>query len=230
MSRTQRTRMRWPLACGLVKAPALNSLPSASIGIGSNFVSMRTNSCPFDSRHRHPGDPEVYGAKEVPVGEIEGLPIRTAEGEVRCLWLAVDDAPELLALRIHNPDATRATTIDIPGTVHLHPVRDTGLGTAEIREHAICLPGQRTIWRHIERAYVPAPRVVDIEDAFVWRERETVGNDEIIDEQRQCTEVSRDPVHALIGEVGLVRDCVSPRIREVDRAVGLHHDVVRTVQ
>jgi hypothetical protein len=58
------------------------------------------NLCLFDSRHRHSGDPEIHGAKEVPVGEIEGLPIRTAEGEVGCLRLAVDDAPELLALRI----------------------------------------------------------------------------------------------------------------------------------
>src|SRR5499427_3869989 len=190
MSRTQRTRMRWPLACGLVKAPALNSLPSASIGIGSNFVSMRTNSCPFDSRHRHPGDPEVHGAKEVPVGEIEGLPIRTAEGEVGCLRLAVDDAPKLLALHIQNPDATRAPTIDVPGSVHLHSVRDTGFATAEICEHAIGLPGQRAIWRHIECAYVPAPRVIDIEDAFVRREGEAVRNDEIIDEQRQRAKVS----------------------------------------
>src|SRR6266436_7209843 len=174
---------------------------------------------PFDSRHRHSGDPEVHGAKEIPIGEIERLPIRTAEGDVGCLRLAVDDTPELLALRIQNPDATRATTIDVPSIVHLHPVRDTGFGTAEICEHAICLPGQRTIWRHIESAYVPTPTVVDKEDAFVWREREAVGNDEIIDEQRQRAKVSRDPVEALIREVGLVRDRVSPRIRKVDRAV-----------
>lgn len=42
--------------------------------------------------------------------------------------------------------------------------------------------------------------------------------------------VSRAPVDALIREVGLVRDRVSPGIREVDRAVGLHHYVVGTVQ
>src|SRR6266478_6048512 len=114
---------------------------------------------PFDSRHRHSGDPEVHGAKEIPIGEIERLPIRTAEGDVGCLRLAVDDTPQLLALRIQNPDATRAATIDVPSTVHLHPVRDTGFGTAEICEHAICLPGQRTIWRHIERACVPVSPV-----------------------------------------------------------------------
>src|SRR5258708_21825030 len=68
----------------------------------------RSTLFPYTTLFRsHSGDPEVHGAKEVPVGEIEGLPIRTAEGEVGCLRLAVDDAPELLALRIQNPDATR---------------------------------------------------------------------------------------------------------------------------
>src|SRR5215471_15490244 len=81
--------------------------------------------CLFDSRHRHSGDPEVHGAEEVPVGEIECLPIRTAEGDVGCLRLAMDDPPKLLALRIQNPDATRAATIDVSGTVHFHSVRGT---------------------------------------------------------------------------------------------------------
>src|SRR5258708_32644021 len=146
----------------------------------------RSTLFPYTTLFRsHSGDPEVHGAKEVPVGEIEGLPIRTAEGEVGCLRLAVDDAPELLALRIQNPDATRAATIDVPSIVHLHPVRDAGFGTAQICEHAICLPGQRTSWRHVERPYVPTPRVIDIEDAVVCRDREAVRRDETINAHRQ---------------------------------------------
>ena len=34
--------MRWPLACGLVNAPAFASLSSVPIGIGTNFICTRT--------------------------------------------------------------------------------------------------------------------------------------------------------------------------------------------
>src|ERR1700683_1647093 len=61
----------------------------------------------FDRRHRHSGDPEVHGAEEIPVGEIERLPVRPPEGEVRGLRLAVDNAPEFLALGVEDPKATR---------------------------------------------------------------------------------------------------------------------------
>src|SRR6516164_5930759 len=108
--------------------------------------------CLFDSRHRHSGDPETHGAKEVPVGEIECLPIRTTEGEVGCLRLARDGAPELLALRIEYPYAPRATTIDVAGSVNLHAVRHAGLGTAEVRKHAVGLACQRPAGRQAARA------------------------------------------------------------------------------
>src|SRR5262249_24877833 len=150
---------------------------------------------------RHSGDPEVHGAEEVPVGEIKGLPVRTAEGEVRGLRLAVDNASELLALGIENPDTTRAAAIDVSGSVHLHAIRQAGLSPAQVGKHAIGLPRERAIRGQIERAYVPAPGVVDVEDTFVWRERKAVGNDEIIDEQCQRAEVGRAPVDALIRKV-----------------------------
>jgi len=63
--------------------------------------------------NRHSGDPEMYGVKEVPVGEIEGLPIPTTEGDVRGLRLTTDDAHELLALWIQNPDAPRAAIDEV---------------------------------------------------------------------------------------------------------------------
>jgi hypothetical protein len=173
---------------------------------------------PFDRWHRHSGDPEVHRAEEVPVGEIKGLPVRTAEGEVRGLRLAVDNASELLALGVENPDATGAAAIDVPGTVHLHTIRHAGLSPAQVRKYAIGLPRQRAVRRQIERPYVPAPGVVDVEDAFVRRERKAVGNDEIIDEQCQRAEVGGDPVDALIRQVCLVRDNVPPWINEIDRA------------
>jgi hypothetical protein len=47
------------------------------------------------------GDPEVHRAKQVPVGEIEGLHGPDRRGTVGCLRLAVDD--ELLAIRVSNP-------------------------------------------------------------------------------------------------------------------------------
>src|SRR5580704_12634862 len=34
------------------------------------------------NQHRHSRDPEVHGSEEIPIGEIECLPVRTAKGEV----------------------------------------------------------------------------------------------------------------------------------------------------
>jgi hypothetical protein len=99
--------------------------------------------CLFDRRHRHSGNPEVHGAEEIPIGETECLPVRTSEGEVCGLWLAVDDAPKFLALGVEDPEAARAAAKDVPRSVDLHAVRYAGLGAAKLCEHAIGLPRQR---------------------------------------------------------------------------------------
>jgi hypothetical protein len=46
--------------------------------------------------------------------EIECLPVLPPEGEVGGLWLAVDDAAELLALGFEESEATLAAAIDVP--------------------------------------------------------------------------------------------------------------------
>jgi hypothetical protein len=71
--------------------------------------------------------------------EIKRLPVGAAEGKVRGLGLAMDDAAELLALRIEYPYSARTAAIDVASAVNLHAVRDTGLGAAEFREHSVGL-------------------------------------------------------------------------------------------
>jgi len=64
--------------------------------------------------------------------KLECLPVWAAEGEVCGLGLAVDDAPEFLALGVEYPKAPRPTAIDVPGNVHLHAVRHAGLSRASV--------------------------------------------------------------------------------------------------
>jgi hypothetical protein len=72
------------------------------------------------------------------------------------------DASELLAVRGDDVEPARAAAIDVACGIDLHAVGTARLGSAEIDEHAVGLAGERTVRQHIERANVPALRVVDV--------------------------------------------------------------------
>ena len=80
------------------------------------------------------------------------------------------DAAELLALRIHHINAARAAAIDIAGDIHLHAVGHARLRAGQVGEYIVGLPGQRAVRRDSEGANMAAPRVIDVEDAFIGRE------------------------------------------------------------
>src|SRR6516225_5782698 len=91
----------------------------------------------FRYRHRHAGDLYVDRAEVGAAGEIEGLPVISAECDVGGCRLAVHDATEFLATWIHDPDAARAAAIDIAFDVDFHAIGHTGLVTAQISEHPV---------------------------------------------------------------------------------------------
>src|SRR5215472_7711539 len=103
----------------------------------------------------------------VATGEIEGFPIVAAKGNVGGGGSSVHDAAELFAVGIHDPDAAGATTIDVALGIHLHAVGDPGLGTAQIGEHAVALPGERAIGVQVERPDQPAARIIDVKNFLV---------------------------------------------------------------
>src|SRR3984893_19485575 len=78
-------------------------------------------------RHGHAGNLDVDRAEVGAAREIEGLPVVSAERHVGGCRLAVHDAAEFLAARVHDPDAARAAAINIAFDVDLHAVGHTGL-------------------------------------------------------------------------------------------------------
>jgi hypothetical protein len=78
---------------------------------------------------------------------------------------------------------------------------------------------------------VAATRVVDVEDAFVGREGEAVGQDEIVGEEAQRAEVGGHPVDPGILQVPLLgRGGAAPRVGEIDAAVGADDNVGRPIE
>ena len=76
-----------------------------------------------------------------------------------------------------------------------------------------------------------AARVVDVEHALVRREREPIGQHEVVDEQGIRAEIGGEAVDTGEGEVPLLgREGAGPRIGEVDAAVRLDHHVVGTIE
>ena len=63
--------------------------------------------------------------------------------------------------------AVRAT-IDVALGIHLHAVGDPGLGAAQIGEHAVALPGERTVGVQVERPDQPAARWVSRGVLCAW--------------------------------------------------------------
>src|SRR5262249_24961769 len=104
---------------------------------------------------------------------------------------------------------------------------------------------ERAVRSYVERPDVLVRGVVDVEHRLVGREGQAVRQREVVDEQVEAP-VGRDPVHPLKRQL-LALDRLGPppggprrprrqgtyrvgRIREVDRAVGLHDDVVGAVE
>ena len=161
--------------------------------------------------HRDAGDFDIDRAEMVAAGEIERLPIVAAKGNVGGGGSSVHDAAELFALGIHDPDAAGAPTIDVAFGIHLHAVGDPGLGAAQIGEHAVALPGERAVGVQVERSDQSAARIIDVEDALVRREGETVGHDEIVDQQGQSAQIGGYPIDSGESQIPLLRRIGRPK-------------------
>src|SRR4029077_8628304 len=115
--------------------------------------------------------------------------------------------------------------------IHFHAVGYAGLVAAQIDKHAVRGLCERAIGRELKGADVSAARVVDVEDALVRREGKAVGNDEIVDQQGQGTEIGSHPADPGKGQIPLLRRAgARPRVGEIDAAVGFDDDVVRPVE
>src|SRR6516162_4481183 len=118
-------------------------------------------------RHWNPGDPDLDAAQLGAVREVDCLPVVAAKRDIGRRVLAMDDAAELLSLWIEDIDAACSAAIDVAGDIHLHAIRDARFGTAQVSKYAVRLLGKRAVRQKIEGANVTAPRVIDVNHAFI---------------------------------------------------------------
>src|SRR6516225_6381691 len=146
-------------------------------------------------RYGDTGNFRVDRAQVVAARKIEGLPVVAAEGDIGCGGGAVYDAADL------------------------HAVWNAGLVAAQIGKDPVGVLGERAIGQQLEGANVAAARVVDVEDIFIGRKGEAIGQHEVADQQGHRAEVGRDAVDAGKGQVPLL-GCgrAGPRIGEIDAA------------
>src|SRR5207248_8997052 len=134
-------------------------------------------------RHRHSGNLYSNRAQVIAARKVDRLPVVAAEGEIGGRRCPVHDAAELLARFVHDPDAAGAAAIDVSLDIDLHAVRHARFGAAQIDEDPVGVLGEHAVREQIEGPDVTAARVVDVEDAFVRREGQPVGQHEVVDQQ-----------------------------------------------
>src|SRR6516165_9953253 len=87
--------------------------------------------------YRNAGYFYIDRAQVIAAGEIKGLPVGAAKSEVSRGGRAVDDAPELFALGVDDPQPAGATAIDIAFDIDLHAVGNAGFVPTQIDKYAI---------------------------------------------------------------------------------------------
>src|SRR5271169_4347296 len=112
----------------------------------------------------------------IAAGVIKSFPVGATKGEVGRGGCPVHDAAELFALWIDDPEPAGAAAIDIAFDIDFHAVGNAGLGSTQIDKYAITGFGERAVRRDIKSPDVAAARIIDVEDALVRREGESVGH------------------------------------------------------
>ena len=98
------------------------------------------------------------------------------------------------------------------------------------KTRSVCLASM-PLGSSVEGPDVAAPRVVDVEDLLVGRERQAVGQHEVVDEQAHGAQIGREAVDPGERQVPLLgRGWAGPGVGEIDRTVGLDHHVVGPVE
>ena len=180
-----------------------------------------------------PGTPSRTRNTEDERRDVETLPVRVTESHIRGMPRHLD-AAEQRTIRCDDVNAGRARAVDVALAVHFHPVRNARLGSDELVKQTRIL--HAAVGLHIPHANEVLPRVVDVEKRFVGRESEAVRIDAVFDDERRLPR-GRNAEDAVEIEIALHVLTVhlhveerAGRIREIDAAVGLHHDVVRRVE
>ena len=91
------------------------------------------------------------------------------------------DDSQLFATGVKYVQSAGAAGIDVAFNVYFHTVRDAGLFTGDVDDNLVALPGQGAVGLDLKGANVAPAGVVDVENALIRREHQTIGNHEIAD-------------------------------------------------
>src|SRR5262245_17890214 len=95
--------------------------------------------------HGKAGNLEADRAQVVPAREVEGLPVVAAESQIGGGGRPVNDAAELLAAPIHDPDSPGPAAVHVALRIDLHAIGYAGVGTAQVGEDAVRVAGQGAV-------------------------------------------------------------------------------------
>src|SRR6266516_5997200 len=163
-------------------------------------------------------------------GDVQGLVVGVPELDIGD-ELGREYRPQMSALGRYDPHATRSRFPDVALDVDLQAVGDSGSRiAADVDEHLAvgrCIVGQDTIAPHVLVA-----AAVRVESFFVGRERQAVRVRDVVDDAAHASAL--DHVDTLevqaLARVLLAKAQAAVGVGEVDRAVLLDDDVVRSVE
>ena len=149
--------------------------------------------------------------------------------------LGDEDAPEVVALGVGDPDSAGTGAVDVALDVHLDAVGGAVVVVEQLGENAIVADG--AVGEHVEHPDMELGGVVDVEEGLVGGKAQAVGVGEVIHQKGQAPVGEVELVNGLIVHVfldvlalhGDVADAIGG-VGEVDGAVGLHDDVVGGVE
>ena len=135
------------------------------------------------------------------------------------------------AAGVEDVQAAGAAAIDIAFGVHFHPVGHALPRPAQVGEHPLRGQGQGAVILHIKGADDAPAGVVDVEDAFVRRKGQAVGDDKVGYQQGQRAQVGGEAKDAGDGLFPLLAGAAEgPGVGEVDAAVGFDDHIVGAVE
>ena len=79
----------------------------------------------------------------------------------------MDDTAKLPASRVNDVKTSGAAAVDVALSVDLHTVGHTGLGAAEIHEHAAAVLRSRAVRQYLVGSNMAPPGVCNVENFFV---------------------------------------------------------------
>src|SRR5580692_438632 len=178
-------------------------------------------------------DARLVHANPVDAGagrDVERLVIAIAEAEIGDEF-GREDRAEVLAFRRHDPDSSRPGFPDVALRVHLHAVGNPAGGIrTHVDEHLAV--GERVVALDVIAADIFVLAAVRVKIFLVRGKRQTVRSGDVLDRQSDLSIFPHEDAREIEFAAGIFLPAAqaAEAIREINRAVFFHDEVVRSAE